>query len=612
MWYNFSMSEKILIVGNVLKDSYLMLNERKEELETDERGVKWLDWGFDGSAHEFFKRTSVFSGVVVTLEVLRRFGIEADVFSEDIRLERGDFDYSKVKNINHRYILCAGEQISYLVPTEKRATEIDPEDFDKKYGWIFVDRSAIISNKLAEDISKILEENPRTRLAIYAPKKLTKASIPLVERAELVFADKETKGISSRGRVCRISEEGVSIEKTEVKFAKLRKTELFTHLTTYSIVAASVFGAALRRKTVGDSLLMAKFNIENTRLDETKDFEELEELVREEKSSGVNIRQMASQLMTRGKGILAADESGGSIHKKFEIAGIPDDYQHRRDYRNLFFTAEGLEKYVNGVILFDETARQKADDGQNFVQFLTNRGVIPGIKVDLGLQNFSGSSEKYTLGLEGIDERLDEYYEMGLRFAKWRAAFEISETTPSKNEILKNVEILAEYAKACQRARIVPIVEPEVVYDGDYPIEKCAGYTGIILRELFRELKEKQVQMNAVILKVNMICAGKKYTQQSSPEQVGLWTSRVLKRFVPKDVAGVVFLSGGQTPEQATENLQAITNQGPFPWPVSFSFARAVQEPALEAWRGDNKNYPEAKKAFVERLIANTEALKKH
>ncbi|MBQ1528515.1 fructose-bisphosphate aldolase class I [Candidatus Saccharibacteria bacterium] len=320
---------------------------------------------------------------------------------------------------------------------------------------------------------------------------------------------------------------------------------------------------------------------------------------------------MAKQLVAPGKGILAADESGGSIHKKFESMHIPDDFQHRRDYRNLFFTTDGLEKYVSGVILFDETARQTADDGRDFVKFLTSKGIIPGIKVDKGLANLPSSQEKYTLGLSGLDERLEEYFDMGLRFAKWRAAFEITPTTPTKNAVYKNVEILATYAKKCQEASIVPIVEPEVVFDGDYPIEHCAGITGIILKELFAELSRQEVDPKATLLKVNMILAGKQYQTPSTPSEVGDWTAKVLRRFVPEDLAGVVFLSGGQTPEQATANLQEVTNHGPFPWHVTFSFARALQGPALEAWQGDNKNYPAAQAAFLERLKANCAALQK-
>ena len=317
----------------------------------------------------------------------------------------------------------------------------------------------------------------------------------------------------------------------------------------------------------------------------------------------------AKKLVATGKGILAADESGGSIHRKFETMNIPDDEQHRRDYRNIFFTTPELEKYVNGVILFDETARQQSDDGRDFVTYLSSKGIIPGIKVDQGLEAFEGSDEKWTKGLDGLPTRLTEYYQMGARFAKWRAAFEITDHSPSDMAIRKNTEILAEYALDCQNAGIVPIVEPEVVYDGDYPIEKNIECTSKILDALFEELKNKDVNLRGCILKVNMVLAGKRYHTQSTPAEVGKATADVLKTHVPAELAGVVFLSGGQSVTQATENLQEITNNGPFPWPVTFSYARALQDPALNAWKGDNANADAARAGFHERLVANCEAL---
>ena len=600
---------KILIIGNVLKDIYLRLDERKEEPEVDAKGVKWLNWGFDGSAHEFFRRTSVFSGVIVTLEVLKKFGIDAEIFGDVARFTSDGVEIDPKKVANFRYILQAGDQISYLSPSEKSPTFFPKDASLDGFSLVFVDRSAVWSRELVENLLAVLAKYPKVKLAIYTPKRISRPMEPLVERADFIFTERMFKGLFPRGKICVLDERHANLDGAEVIFSKLEKTELLTHLTTYSIVAASVLGASLRGKPVSDAHLMAKLNIENTKLDTTVPFRELEELVREETTNGVNLKQMAAQLVARGKGILAADESGGSIHKKFEGMGIPDDVAHRRDYRNLFFTTPELEKYVNGVILFDETARQLADNGENFVDFLTSKGIIPGIKVDMGLANLPGSTEKYTLGLNGLSDRLVEYYDMGLRFAKWRAAFEITETAPSKNAIEKNCQILADYALLCQKAKIVPIVEPEVVHDGNYSVEKCAAVTGAILEKLFEELKKKGVQINATILKVNMVLAGGQYTTQSSPKEVGEWTAKVLKKYVPEDLAGVVFLSGGQGVEQATENLQAVTNQGPFPWPVTFSYARALQGPALEAWRGDNKNADAARDAFHARLVANAQAL---
>lgn len=607
MWYNVSMS-KILIVGNVLKDIYLRLNERYEALESDREGVKWLNWGFNGAAHEFFGRASLYSGAVVTQEVLENFGLVADIYAElsDLAEDGG------IKATNYRYILVAGDQISYLVPTEKRATKFRAAEVAADYDWVFLDRSAILSKELAENLLAVLTRQSNLRFAFYAPKRVPLFAEPLLKRADLIFTDNVAvlkNLVKEAEKVYELSELGVKSGDQSIRFKKLAKTELYTHLTTYSIVAATILASRIKHKSKEDQLLMAKTNIENAKLDETLPEAELESLAAEEKASRVNLRQMAKQLVGNGKGILAADESGGSIHKKFESMNIPDDYQHRRDYRNLFFTTEGLEKYVNGVILFDETARQTADDGRDFVKFLTAKGIIPGIKVDKGLANLPSSQEKYTLGLAGLDERLEEYYEMGLRFAKWRAAFEITPTTPTKNAVYKNVEILAQYAKKCQEARIVPIVEPEVVFDGDYPVEHSAAITGIILRELFAELAREKVDLGATILKVNMVLAGKQYQTQSTPAEVGDWTAKVLKKYVPAELAGVVFLSGGQTPEQATENLQEVEKHGPFPWPVTFSYARALQGPALEAWRGDNQNYPEAQAAFLKRLQANCSVL---
>jgi len=356
---------------------------------------------------------------------------------------------------------------------------------------------------------------------------------------------------------------------------------------------------------------MAKVNVENSTIAGTLDLDEIKEKMENSDGDETDIRMIAAQLMAAGKGILAADESGGSIHKKFEGLHIPDDAEHRRDYRNIFFSTPGLEQYINGVILFDETTKQHADDGRDFVQYLTAHGIIPGIKVDRGLVNFSGSDEKYTDGLDNLYERMVNYYERGLRFAKWRAAFEITENTPSKMAVEKNAEILAEYAKICQDANIVPIVEPEVVYDGNYTIDQCKEVTAWVLDTLFDELARHEVRLDACILKCNMILAGKKYPIQSTPAEVGLATAEVLRGHVPDQLAGVVFLSGGQTVTQATDNLRAIVENGPYPWAMTFSFARALQDPALNAWNGDNDNYDDAKKAFKERLIENCKVLAK-
>ncbi len=321
-----------------------------------------------------------------------------------------------------------------------------------------------------------------------------------------------------------------------------------------------------------------------------------------------SLEDTARALLENPKGIFAADESGGSIHKRFEQYGIEDSEEMRRQYRQLFFTTDGLESYLSGVILFDETARQKDDHGTPFPQLLADRGIIPGIKVDKGIVPLPGfEGEGVTSGLDGLPERLADYYDMGLRFAKWRAAFNVTGTLPSDAAIAANVHALARYALDCQNAGIVPIVEPEIVHDGDFTIERAKEVAARVLDALFEELALLGVNRQALILKTSMVLAGSKQTQ-SSPHDVALATVEVFKHHVPHDIAGIVFLSGGQSPEQATANLQAITNQGTQDWPITFSFSRALQEPVLEYWKGHADHAAHAQEVFKSLVVANSDA----
>ena len=604
---------RILIVGNIIKDVYLSLDERQNRFETDENGTPWMDVAFNGERHSFFSRTSVFGGALVTLEVFKKFGLDASISGYNPENHVAD---------TYRYIMSVGDNISYFVPTERAATKfIAPNE---PVDWIFVDRSTEISDDLITGIKNYIGLS-NAKLAIFVTTKNYHEQVEeLVKIADLVFADGELKELPQKGVVCTILDREIKCGSI-VRRYKVSRNDLMTHLTSYSIVAVTIFCSMLSGKSTKEALEMAAINAENATLSETLTVNRLTEILEERHRKEGNLRLIAKTIVSPGRGILAADESGGSIHKKFEEAGILDDEEHRRDYRNIFFTTHDLNKYVNGIILFDETARQKADNGSDFVSYLTLLGIVPGIKVDQGLESFSDpeyAKEKYTKGLDGLPERLAEYYEMGARFAKWRAAFEVTLDgvgsdnvtikTPSKYAIEKNCEILAQYAKDCQNAGIVPIVEPEVVYDGYYSIETSAKVTGSILYCLFRTLEKFNVNLEGCILKTNMILAGKKFERQSTPKEVGEWTAKILREYCPKELAGVVFLSGGQTVEQATANLQEITNNGPFPWPVTFSFARALQAPALEAWKGDNNNADEARNAFAARLVANCKALTKN
>ncbi len=610
------MMQSILIVGNVTKDVYLRLGDRKNHFETDQYGVKWLDFAFNNSHHDYYSRVSIYGGASISLEILSRFGFNASISGTPATFLDGQF-IAKDVHTSYRYILCQDDNTSHLEPSDPPYTtwKIPTDSPD----WIYLDSSANISPKLATEIIDFLNLSHDTKLALYINSRNNQNAnhiSALLDRANLIISSKK---LNRDADYVYIDNSHISYMGRRVPWALSSKKDLLTRLSAYSTIAASVFGAIALGKEPGEALLLARANIQNSKLSNTSNLETLErsivddyyrvEKYNEKDETMSEIEVTAKQLMAPGKGILAADESGGSIHKKFEAMNIPDDEQHRRDYRNLFFTTPDLEKYVSGVILFDETARQVADDGSTFIDYLKKRGIISGIKVDQGLVNFENSDEKYTQGLDGLHERLKEYYEMGARFAKWRAAFEVTDQSPSMMAIQKNCEILADYARDCQSENIVPIVEPELVYDGDYTLEQNIEYTGKILDCLFDELAKKSIDLAGCILKVNMVLAGKRQAQQSTPEEVGRTTAQVLREHVPHELAGVVFLSGGQSVTQATDNLQAVTNNGPFPWTVTFSYARALQDPALKAWNGDNTNADAARSAFRERLIANTNAL---
>lgn len=322
------------------------------------------------------------------------------------------------------------------------------------------------------------------------------------------------------------------------------------------------------------------------------------------------MQNIAKKLVEKPKGIFAADESGGSIEKRFADRGIESTEENRRQYRQMFFTTPELNKFVNGVILFDETARQKSDGGVQFTDYLINLGIIPGIKVDSGVVPLEGfPNELISDDLNGLAKRFKEYYNMGIRFSKWRVAFVIGDNTPTDQAINANVHALTRYAMISQAASIVPIVEPEIIYDGDHSIEQAEEKLGYVLYKMFQHLRFYNVDLSALIVKTSQIMAGKQYHTQSTPEEVGKATVRVLKANVPKEVAGVVFLSGGQSPQRAIDNLQAITNQGAQPWPLTFSYSRALQDPSLDIWNGQMRNIPSAKQEFHRLLAENSKAL---
>src|SRR5216110_2128293 len=322
------------------------------------------------------------------------------------------------------------------------------------------------------------------------------------------------------------------------------------------------------------------------------------------------LNKVAEAMVAPGRGILAADESSGTIKKRFDAIGVESTPDNRRDYRELLFrSSEAMSKYISGVILYDETIRQNAKDATPLVKVIENSGAIPGIKVDKGTKPLPFCpGEVIPEGLDGLRERLAEYRRLGAKFAKWRAVIDIGPDIPSYAAIMTNANALARYAALCQEGDIVPIVEPEVLMDGEHTIERYFEVTERTLRSVFNALAEHRVGLEGMLLKPNMVLSGKDCPQQASVQEVAEATVRCLRRVVPAAVPGIVFLSGGQTDQQATEHLNAMNQFGDLPWQLSFSYGRALQAPVLKAWKGDQANVAKAQQTFHHRAWCNSKA----
>jgi len=323
------------------------------------------------------------------------------------------------------------------------------------------------------------------------------------------------------------------------------------------------------------------------------------------------LETVAQAMVAKGKGILAADESTGTITKRLAGVNVESTEENRRAYRDLLFTSPGIDAHISGVILYDETIRQATSDGTPFPQLLKDRGIIPGIKVDMKAKPLAGfPGEKVTEGLTGLRERLGEYRELGGQFAKWRAVISIGEDIPSRVCIESNAHALARYAALCQEAGIVPIVEPEVLMDGDHDIDRCEQVTTAMLQQLFYDLVQHQVLLEGTVLKPNMVISGKECAAQAGVEEVAERTVKTLMRVVPPAIPGIAFLSGGQSAKLATEHLNAMNAMGEHPWNLTFSYGRALQEPTLSFWKGDASKVEGAQKLLQHRAKCNGAATK--
>ena len=318
------------------------------------------------------------------------------------------------------------------------------------------------------------------------------------------------------------------------------------------------------------------------------------------------LEEIAKYIVSDGKGILAADESNPTCGKRFDSIGVESTESNRRDYREMLFRSSGMKDNIGGVILFDETIRQNAQDGTPLIELIKNQGALPGIKVDKGLAPLDSSPEEtLTQGLDGLDERCKEYFTLGAKFTKWRAVIKISDDIPTDACIQANMEALARYAKIVQENNMVPMVEPEVLMDGNHSIERCYEVTSKSLNTLFKCLKDQGVNIAGTILKPNMVTSGSTAEAQASIQEVAEMTVQCLKENVPSDLPGITFLSGGQSDVNATAHLDAMNKIGGFSWKLSFSYGRALQQPSLKAWLGKEENVPQAQEALSHRALMN-------
>ena len=569
---------KILVVGNVLKDTYLQLDERQNQLERDERGVNWLEMGFDGAAWRYFHRTSVLGGAAVSLMTLRQLGVAAELAREEAP-------------VIYRYILSLQDKVSYIVPSSQTVTEWqEPAEVPE---WILVDRSAVVAERLVGAIWQYQQEHPEVKLAVYLSKQLSPAARRLAGCADLVFVEDEleelrhgTSWLRQGAAICHLGRQRLRLGEAEENW-EIERVDTMTHLTIFSIVAATVLAILSRGGSAREALLWAKVNIEAASLDRAASRERVEQLVAAETEKRKTVRLLARELMAKGRGVLAIDEAPERLNWRLEAQGLAARAERRKEFYELLLTTPHLEQRLSGVILSEENARIRLSNGRTLLEQATVKGVMPGIKADRGLE-LGADGEQYTLGEEGLAERLGHYYRRGFRFAKWRAVFACGGGKPGYFALEENTRRMAEFAKQCQLAGLAPVIEPEVLVGEKNTLIECVQATVRVLARTLEQLRARQVDLGTVVMKVNLLVAGPKAKPKASSAEVAYATAKVLGTLIPPEVAGVLVLSGGREPQQILADLTALKEQGELPWRMSFSFSRALENPVLQAWQRED------------------------
>ena len=631
------MNPSILSIGNATKDIFLEIGD--EKIHKDEQNLFHYDLTFDDSTLEYQRKAGIFGGVILSEKIFQAAHLKSFSNVNPRGLSNYNFDDPKI-NFLDRYIISHQEQ-SFVLSNKPRKMQWVAPIFVPETIYV---ADANFSKNYLESFRNYLKNHPEITLIFSLNDFSTDLAREFFHRASLVFVDLNQPVLSdiidyssvesavksfcdlgvrsvvfTRGKEIIVgNNEKIAQIETDFKLNSFYQSQIFRA----AYIAEDFMSSDIEQNLKTAAVIAGESDFNNilkpvfaNQILKKKSDEYSVEVLRKDENLLEKMQKVAKDLVAKPKGIFAADESGGNIHKKFESLGIDDTAENRRKYREMFFTTPDIENYLSGVILFEETIEQSTSSGENFVDYLKSRGLLTGVKLDGGLQPLAGfDGETIAVGLDSLEEKLKKYSSRGLDFAKWRVAFtiDVEKDYPSRAAIAANVQILARYAKLCQNYGIVPIVEPEVIFDGNHSAKDCRIATGRILLDLFDELKLFEVDLTATILKVNMVLAGKNFELPSSPREVASETVNVLKKCVPKELAGIVFLSGGQTVQQATDNLQAITNLGPFDWGVTYSYARALQEPAMKAWAGKDENVRVAQLAFMDRVSANSHALYKN
>ena len=632
------MKPTILSIGNATKDNFLDIQNQK--IYKDELNDFHYDLTFDDSTLNYQKRAGVYGGTILSEKIFTAAHFKA--FSSANPNGTSHFKYDEINDDLIDRFIVSHKGKSFILTSNPRSTKWVSPAFPPDLIYI---ADANFSQNYLADFKKYLRENPKIELVFNIADLSPELAHEFFIRANLVFVDFRKQNLSDLidyssyenaiDSLIRTGVRGVVIfDGSKIVAGNKEKIgSIETNFELNSFYQNNIFQAAFVAENFSNSSkleenLQVAVTIANKsdfndilkpfyahQILNHKNYELPVDALNNAPDIETRLHKTAVKLVMRPKGIFAADESGGNIHKKFETIGLEDTFENRRAYREMFFKTPDIENYLSGIILFEETTEQNTSEGINFVEYLKNRGILVGVKLDGGLQPLTGfEGETISLGLDSLIEKLQKYSKSGIDFAKWRVAFKIDEEkgTPSEAAIASNLRVLAQYAKACQNYGIVPIVEPEVVYSGKHTIKQCREVTEKILKKLFEELKMFKVDLKGTILKTNMVLAGSENEIQSSSREVARETVSVFKKIVPKELAGIVFLSGGQTATQATDNLQEITNLGPFDWGLTYSFARALQLPALQAWAGKPENVQQAQLLFLERVAANSHALYKN